>query len=299
MRVHHINCGCMCPVGGPLFDGYSRSLTATLVCHCLLIETDEDGLVLVDTGFGSRDVEEPQKHLSGFFRALNNIQLEHRYTAVERVRSLGFSPEDVRHIVLTHLDFDHAGGLEDFPDATVHVMQREMDAARSARGFITPRRYRPVQWETVSNWEFYEPGGDTWFGFEGAQQLSGLPPELLFIPLAGHTAGHAGIAVEQDDGWLLHAGDAYFYHGEIARARHRCPPGLRFYQQMMEVDRSARMVNQRRLRRLYRDHSREVRIFCAHDAEELEKLQERQMHRRRSSRTEREAPHFHEESQHV
>src|SRR5690606_10485124 len=155
MQVHHINCGCMCPVGGPLFDGYSRSLTATLVCHCLLIETEQDGLVLVDTGFGSQDIEEPKSHLSGFFRVLNNLQLEHRYTAVERVRSLGFSPEDVRHILLTHLDFDHAGGLEDFPKATVHVMQREMDAARSARGFITNRRYRPIQWEKVEDWEVY------------------------------------------------------------------------------------------------------------------------------------------------
>ena len=297
MRVHHINCGCMCPVGGPLFDGYSRSLTATLVCHCLLIETGQDGLVLVDTGFGSQDIEEPKSHLSGFFRVLNNIQLEHRYTAVERVRSLGFSPEDVRHILLTHLDFDHAGGLEDFPKATVHVMQREKDAARSARGFITNRRYRPIQWEKVEDWEFYEPGGERWFGFEGARELRGLPPELLFIPLAGHTAGHAGIAVKQDEGWLLHAGDAYFYRGEINRARHRCPPGLRFYQQMMEVDRRSRMANQRRLRQLYRQHSDEVRIFCAHDAEELERMQERQLAQQR--RWKREAPQFHEEPQHV
>lgn len=49
MRVHHLNCGCMCPLGGALFDGYSRRLTASVVCHCLLIETDTNGLILVDT----------------------------------------------------------------------------------------------------------------------------------------------------------------------------------------------------------------------------------------------------------
>lgn len=49
MRVHHLNCGCMCPLGGPLMDGFSRSPTARLICHCLLVET-ERGLVLVDTG---------------------------------------------------------------------------------------------------------------------------------------------------------------------------------------------------------------------------------------------------------
>ena len=38
----------------------------------------------------------------------------------------GFRREDVRHILVTHLDFDHAGGLPDFPDAVVHV-QRDVD----------------------------------------------------------------------------------------------------------------------------------------------------------------------------
>ena len=74
MRVHHLNCGCMCPVGGKLFDGFSSGLTASLVCHCLLIETDGHGLVLVDTGFGSCDVLEPRKRLSSFFIAFHNIK---------------------------------------------------------------------------------------------------------------------------------------------------------------------------------------------------------------------------------
>ena len=86
MRVHHLNCGCMCPLGGALFDGFSKGLTAQLVCHCLLLETEQHGLVLVDTGFGSRDVQRPGDRLSRFFRVLNNIQLEPRYTALELAR---------------------------------------------------------------------------------------------------------------------------------------------------------------------------------------------------------------------
>lgn len=39
MKVHHLNCGCMCPVGGAIFDGFSKGIYAHLVCHCLLIET--------------------------------------------------------------------------------------------------------------------------------------------------------------------------------------------------------------------------------------------------------------------
>jgi hypothetical protein len=44
---------------------------------------------------------------------------------------------------------------------------------------------------------------------------------------------------------------------------------MRFYQRMMEVDRSARLSNQERLRRLSIDHANDVRMFCAHDRTEF------------------------------
>ncbi len=268
MHIHHLNCGCMCPVGGALFDGFSRGLTARLVCHCLLIETNQ-GLVLIDTGFGLRDVQSPYSRLSPFFIHFNGIQFDRKYTAIDQVERLGFSARDVRHIVLTHLDFDHAGGLEDFPEATVHVMQPEIDAAQDRHGFIASQRYRPEQWDEVKRWKFYSAGGEPWFGFEAVRDLEGLPPEILLIPLAGHTRGHAGIAIQTRSGWLLNAGDAYFYRQEMDSSEPRCTPGLRFYQTMMEVDREARLRNQERLRALSSDRSKGVRLFCSHDAIEF------------------------------
>lgn len=271
MHIHHLNCGCMCPVGGPLFDGFSHSLTAHLVCHCLLIET-ERGLVLIDTGFGLRDIESRYSRLSPFFIHFNNIQFERKYTAIAQIEQLGFSAQDVRHIVLTHLDFDHAGGLEDFPEATVHVMQRELETARDRHGFIARRRYRPCQWDEVQQWQQYSAGGEPWFGFEAVRDLQGLPPEILLIPLAGHTQGHAGIAIKTAEGWLLHAGDAYFYRQEMNAANPDCTPGLRAYQWMMEVNRQARLLNQARLRQLAGDRPDDIRLFCSHDAVEFKAL---------------------------
>lgn len=268
MHIHHLNCGCMCPVGGALFDGFSRGLTARLVCHCLLVETNQ-GLVLIDTGFGLRDVNSPYARLSPFFIHFNGIQFDRKYTAIDQIERLGFSARDVRHIVLTHLDFDHAGGLEDFPEATVHVMQTEIDAAQDRHGFITSQRYRPEQWDEVKRWKFYSPEGEPWFGFEAVRDLEGLPPEILLIPLAGHTRGHAGVAIQTSEGWLLNAGDAYFYRHEMDSSEPRCTPGMRFYQWMMEVDREARLHNQDRLRALSRDRSTDVRLFCSHDAMEF------------------------------
>jgi glyoxylase-like metal-dependent hydrolase (beta-lactamase superfamily II) len=269
MHIHHLNCGCMCPIGGALFDGFSQGPTARLVCHCLLIETDQ-GLVLVDTGFGLQDVQSPYSRLSPFFIHFNNIKFDRKYTAIAQVEALGFSVSDVRHIVLTHLDFDHAGGLEDFPEATVHVLQSEKDAAENRHGFVTTQRYRPQQWDDVKRWRFYAPGGEPWFGFEAVRDLAGLPPEILLIPLAGHTRGHAGVALKTSEGWLLNAGDAYFYRHEMDTGNQRCTPGLKAYQWLMEVDREARLRNQDRLRRLARDRTQDLRLFCSHDAIEFE-----------------------------
>jgi glyoxylase-like metal-dependent hydrolase (beta-lactamase superfamily II) len=53
-------------------------------------------------------------------------------------------------------------------------------------------------------------------GFEAVRDLDGLPPEILLVPLAGHTWGHSAVAIDTGDGWLLHAGDAYFFRGESA-----------------------------------------------------------------------------------
>jgi glyoxylase-like metal-dependent hydrolase (beta-lactamase superfamily II) len=276
MRVHHLNCGTDCPLGGALFDGRSKGLTGHLVCHCLLIETDAHGLVLIDTGYGLKEVDHPhrgpQPRITKTMRSLLNIKLREEDTAIRQVERLGLNPADVRHIVLTHLDFDHAGGLEDFPGATVHVMDKEFSAATGPRdGFVPRNRYRPSQLDEVRNWRRYTGQGEPWFGFDTVRNLEGLPPEILMVPLPGHTWGHAGIAVQTSNGWLLHAGDAYFYRGEMRQAKRHCTPGLRGYQTMMEVDRQLRLANQERVRRLSVEHSADVRVICAHDVVEFER----------------------------
>ena len=272
MRVHHINCGTECPYGGHLFDGRTSGFgPSRLTCQCLLIEAAE-GLVLVDTGFGTRDVRDPSRRIDGFFRALNNIRFDPQETALAQIRRLGLNPADVRHVVLTHLDFDHAGGLDDFPQATVHLFEPEARAARERRSLLARRRFRPQQWQDGGPWREYPLAGEPWFGFETVRGLQGLPPEILMVPLPGHTAGHCGVAVQGDAGWKLLAGDAYFHHSEIDPAGARPPPGARLYQAMMQVDRGKRWLNQARLRELMRSHGGEVDVFCSHDPHDMDRL---------------------------
>lgn len=245
-------------------DGMTPGIgSSKVVCHTLLIECS-DGLVLIDTGMGINDVHHPER-TSPFLRKILRPILSEFETAHYQVRELGFNPEDVRHIILTHLDFDHAGGIDDFPNATVHLLNAEREAAMKRDTFLAKRRYSPQQLTHANTWKTYFPDGENWYGFQSVRQLKGLPPEILLIPLIGNTEGHAGIAVRTNSGWLLHAGDAYFFRGEMDEEYH-CTPGLLAYQKMMEVIREKRILNQERLRQLALNHKHEVTVFCAHDA---------------------------------
>ncbi|MEW5853267.1 MAG: MBL fold metallo-hydrolase [Myxococcota bacterium] len=274
MRIHHLNAATMCPAGGRLLVGNGNLLTgAHMVCHCLLVETDA-GLVLVDTGLGLQDVATPG-HLGAPFLAFAAPRLLEEETAARQVERLGFRREDVRHIVLTHLDLDHAGGLPDFPHARVHVHAPEHQAAMSPRTLNERERYRPLHWKHGPQWRTYAAQGEPWFGFECVRQLEGLPPEILIVPLTGHTRGHSGIAVSRGGRWLLHCGDAYFFHGEMDPAQPHCPAGLKYFQALVQAERQERLHNQHRLRELVRNHADDVDVFCAHDPLELARAKER------------------------
>jgi len=283
MRIHHLNCGTMRPFGGRLVNDGGSLLTGRMVCHCLLIET-EAGLVLIDSGIGSEDMERPPGSLPRVFLRVTRPRLDVEESAVRQVARLGYAPGDVRHIILTHLDLDHAGGLRDFPRARVHVAEAELAAAMAPVTRNDRGRYRKAQWAHDPDWVTYgAPDGERWFGFDAVRQLTGLPPELLLIPLAGHTRGHTAIAVQSSESgasrWLLHAGDAYFFHGEVDPARPRSTPVLSWFQNRVQVDGAARVHNQERLRELAASHSDAVDIFSAHDPVELDRFT-------RSSRTE-------------
>lgn len=247
--------------GGPLAE-------ARIVAHCLLIEAGGD-LVLVDTGLGTEDVADP-KRLGQPFRALIRPQCDAAETAVRRVAELGLDPKDVRHVIATHLDVDHAGGLGDFPDAEVHVFAPELAAALNPP-LRDRARYIKAQWAHGPRWAEYSVDGDSWFGFESVRILEDLDAEIAIVPLPGHSAGHSGVAIDTGSGWLLHCGDAYFHRGEVATPHH-CPPALRLFQTVVQHDGQARHRNQERLRELARHHGEEVTLVSSHDPEELSRL---------------------------
>ena len=111
IKIHHLNCGTLYPIGTNLMKGI---LPKKIVCHCILFDIS-GRLVLIVTGFGLEDVNSyfrlgPLGLFLGFKR--NKAQ-----TAISQIEKLGYKPDEVTDIIMTHLDLDHAGGLADFPNA--------------------------------------------------------------------------------------------------------------------------------------------------------------------------------------
>jgi glyoxylase-like metal-dependent hydrolase (beta-lactamase superfamily II) len=248
---------------------------AAIATHCLLVETAADGLVLVDTGFGIEDCRTMESRFGAEImlaigRARNDAAAavrDEQHCALRQVEALGFAREDVRHVPLSHLDFDHAGGLVDFPAAHVHVMAAERAAAASASGFAT-LRYKPHQWAHLPKFVEYTPNsGEAWRGFAMVRELTGLPPEFLMLPLAGHTEGHACIAIDAPTGPVVYAGDAYFHRSSIGGKGRPAPHGMLAYEWLMAVDKQALPRNHAALAALARDPT--AHVFCAHDPGEF------------------------------
>jgi glyoxylase-like metal-dependent hydrolase (beta-lactamase superfamily II) len=266
--IRHLNCATM----SPSLSMSGRMAPARMVAHCLLVEGDQ-GLTLVDTGFGTADLA--GKRMGRPFIKIANPALDPAETAVAQVRAAGYDAADVTDIVLTHLDLDHAGGLGDFPDARVHVFADEL-AAATARATLGERnRYLPAQWAHGPRWIEHAVDGEGWLGFDAVKVLS---DDVLMVPLHGHTRGHCGVAVRRPSGgWFLHAGDSYFSHGEKLTPP-TCPPGLSMFQRLVQTDKAARHANAARVRALHAQHGPDsgadevVTVFCAHDAVEFDAL---------------------------
>jgi len=182
--------------------------------------------------------------------------------------------EDVRHIVLTRLDMDHAGGVADFPGAQVHLFAREYEAAMRPQTLRERQRYRAAQWVHGPKWVIHSLQGEQWYGFDCVRVIASDRTKVLLVPLRGHTRGHCGVAVRTPDGWLFHCGDAYVFRGEMDVDYPHSTPGLDLFQRSVQVDREARLRNRARLRVLVRDYADEVCVFCAHDPVEFSRFRD-------------------------
>jgi N-acyl homoserine lactone hydrolase len=197
MKVEMFNVGWISSPAAVWRQGEAPDLQVRFPVPAFLVETETER-ILIDTGLnpsGARDAE------AFYGRPLFELEQEQDITAQVDVSTL-------TRIVLTHLHFDHAGGLALLPDSIPVVVQRReweagQEPAAIERNFFMPRDYALGDRELVL--------------LDGDHDLLGDGSvELLATP--GHTPGHQSVRVA---GTLVIGGDVVHYESTLED--HRFP----------------------------------------------------------------------------
>ena len=204
MKLTWLNGGVTALDGGAMFGVVPKALWSRkypvndknqieLACEPILIQYEGKNY-LIDTGVGFGKLNEKQ---------LRNFGVSQQSTIFDSLQELRLTASDIDAVLMTHMHFDHAGGLTywegdqlvpAFPNATVYVTQTEWDEMRNPN-----IRSRNTYWK--ENWEPVQHLVKT---YEGEIEVAS---GVKMIHTGGHSEGHAVIRLEQNGEVLLHMAD--------------------------------------------------------------------------------------------
>jgi len=169
-----------------LFDSGTLGLDGVEVPVPFFLIRHPQGDVLVDGGNPLAVARDPHAHW-GALANVFEVHMTEEQHCVAQLRRLGVGPDSVGHVVQTHLHIDHTGALGHFPNATIVVHARELDAARAAEdpmatGYVRADYDRPeLRWQLA----------------EGELDLFG-DGTIRLLETPGHSAGHMSLLLELD-----------------------------------------------------------------------------------------------------
>jgi N-acyl homoserine lactone hydrolase len=203
MRVHVIKTGRL--VGNETVmrgEGWSsvfrRRRRYEFPAHCFVIEHPE-GHIAIDTGL-PKNVRLPA---SQRLVSAPSPLIEAGEEIGPQMRAAGLDSEDVRRVVLTHLDRDHTGGLEYFPHSEVLVHRREHEFAQK---FMGKWRYQPKLWPSWFGPSLYDLDPEPYGPFPESKTLT-KSGDVRLVPIPGHSIGQVAVIVQMGDVGLFFAAD--------------------------------------------------------------------------------------------
>ena len=171
------------PDKGHMTPGHGVGEAISMPVYTYLI-VHPNGLVLVDTGQkqgGPAVVREEDR-------------------VVSRLKQLGYKPEDIRYVIMTHLHVDHAAYMTEFPNAVFIVRKEELKAAWWPEG--CEHGYVYDHYKNTRDYQFFEPLDNEVFDVF-------LDGTVLCIDTKGHTRGHQSVIVKlKHTGNVVLVGDA-------------------------------------------------------------------------------------------
>jgi glyoxylase-like metal-dependent hydrolase (beta-lactamase superfamily II) len=216
VRIHCLSTGRVRPKRGD--RGVRRYLVDEWADHTrpvnvFLVEHPE-GLCLFDTG-QTAEATQPGyfPSLYPFFR-LSRFELTPEDEVAAQLPRLGYAPEDVRWVVLSHLHTDHVGGLAPFGGAEVLVSRTEWHDAQGLGGRL--RGYLPQYWPRGIDVRPVDFTGPAVGSFPGSHDVAG-DGSLVLVPTPGHTRGHMSLLVKDGSDTFLLGGDAAMAADELAQ----------------------------------------------------------------------------------
>ncbi|MGI8633175.1 MAG: N-acyl homoserine lactonase family protein [Solirubrobacterales bacterium] len=199
--------------------GVGRSRWRWIPIPAFLITHPTAGRMLVDTGMHPSVATDPAANLGRLVARFGEVRLPPEQVLVRQLRDRGIGPEDIRVVLLTHLHFDHASGISQFPGSTFVCSESEWTAATTvSRPILHGYRrelfdyafeYRTIDFRrgAIASWSTF---GRTFDLFDDQSV------RLAFTP--GHTEGHVSVICRLRDRELVIAGDAVYTHGQLDEA---------------------------------------------------------------------------------
>lgn len=182
------------PLAGPrvLLGDPRRRKWVWIPVPAFLIEHPGAGPVLIDTGLHDSLATDPGEQLGAMARAFS-FRFSAEQAVARQLADRGVRPGEISTVVMTHMHFDHASAVKDFPQATFVVDRREWAAAHGrggARNGYFPTQFdQPVAWRTV---DFGAQDVDAFGPFGLTLDLFG-DGSVRLLSTPGHTPGHMSV----------------------------------------------------------------------------------------------------------